>query len=106
VPVALFVKAAKGIPQAAVAAGGLTKFQGQLGEQILLLQITAGAGNLAAEHFRKGEVLQQRYEVCEGFVERQRVRMGGIDVATMDAIKDCVGCFVCDDVVAKAGEDR
>lgn len=106
VPVPLLVVLPEGIAQAAVVAGGLAKFHGELSEQVLLLQVTAGLGNLTAQHFGECEVLQQSDEVRKGFVKCQRVRMGSVDVAAMHAVQNGVRCFVGDDVVAETGKHR
>jgi len=92
------------VAQRAVPARRLAVLLGQLSQQVLRGQVSAGAGDLALEHLGHGEVLEQRHDVRERLVERQHVRVAGLQQQPVHAVQQRVGHLVRDDAVRQAGE--
>ncbi len=62
-----------GVAQRAVAAGGMAELHGQLAQKALPPEIAARARDLCLERLGQGEMLQQRDDVGEAFVEGKDV---------------------------------
>ncbi len=62
--------------------------------------------DLALEHRRVGEVLEERDDVGERLVEGVHVGVGRLVEARMHAVEQRVRGLVRDDVVRQAGEDE
>ena len=58
------------------------------------------------QHFRKTEVLQQRHDVGEGFMKREHVRIGRIEISWQDGVEQRMRRLMRDDVVREAGENN
>src|SRR5436190_9573895 len=75
-PFTVVVDDADGIPQRAAQSRCATELGRELSEQILLrLERPARVRHLMSQDLWKGEVLKQRDEVREPFVQRQHVRI-------------------------------
>ena len=103
----LALPVADGVAQGAAHAGGMTKLSGQLAQQRLVAEeVSLGGCDLVAQDLGKGEVLQQRHDVGEAFMEGEHIGIGGIDELAMHAVEQGVRGLVGDDVLRKAGEDH
>ena len=94
------------VAQRAVRAAGVAELRGELREQVLAAQVAARPGDLVRQHFRKREVLKERDDVGEGFVERQDVRVGRLHEVLVEAVEQRMRRLVRDDVVRQAREDH
>src|SRR5689334_13322320 len=84
------------IAQGTVLADGFAELLRELSQQTLRRKITSRLGNLLPQHFREREMLEQRYDVGECFVEGKRVAMTILDEATVHAVEQRVRGFVRD----------
>jgi hypothetical protein len=86
-------------PQSPVVPDGSSELLRELAEKALAREIAARPRYLVAEHLGKAEVLKQRDDVGECFVERESVRTGRLDEPPVHPVEEGVRCLVCDDVV-------
>ena len=82
----------------------LAELDRQLGQQVARAQVAAGPGDLVAQHAGQREVLEQRDQVGEGLVERERVRIARVEQGRVDAVEDRVRRLVGHDVLGQARE--
>ena len=104
-PVSL-VPPAQGVAQRRAAAGGPAELLRELREQALAVQVAARPADLALQHRRVGEVLEERHDVGERLMECVDVRVGRLVEARVDAVEQRVRHLVRDDVVRQAREDE
>src|ERR1700730_12693418 len=74
------------VAQRAIPAGRLAELDRELPQQVLLLEVAAGFGDLGAARFRQREMLKKRDDVGESFMEGEYVRIGGLTESPMQAI--------------------
>jgi hypothetical protein len=84
----------------------LAELDCELGQQVARAQVAAGPGDLVAQHTRQREVLEQRDQVGEGLVERERVRIARVEQGRVHAVEDRVRRLVGHDVLGQAREHR
>ena len=84
--------------------GGFAELARHVEERVVELQAAASPADLRFHNSRDGEMLQQRHQVCEGFVEGQLVGVGGIVEVAVDTVEDGVCGLMGNDVVGETGE--
>ena len=100
------VPPAQGVAQRRAAAGGPAELLRELREQALGVQVAARPADLALQHRRVREVLEERHDVGERLVECVDVRVARLVESRVDAVEEGVRHLVRDDVVRQAGEDE
>src|SRR6185369_14075531 len=104
-PFARLVEASDRVTQRATLPGRASELQRQTAENRLRPQVTAGATDLSLEDLGYREVLHQRDDVSERFMQREHVIVRGLVEATMHAVADRVRRFMGHDVVREASVD-
>src|SRR5215471_10137188 len=64
------------VAERAIPAGRLAELDRELPQQVLFLEVAAGFGDLVAQCFRQREMLKERDDVGESFMEGEYVRIG------------------------------
>ena len=104
-PLAVVVEVADGIAQRAAAADRASELDGQAAQHRFRFQVAARAPDLVLQHLAHREMLHQRDDVGEAFVQRQHVGIRGRVEAAVHAVQNGVRGFVRHDVVRQAGVD-
>src|SRR5262249_26969654 len=73
------------VAQRAIPAGRLAELDRELPQQVLLLEVAAGFGDLVAQSFRQREMLKKRDDVGKSFMEGEYVRIGGLAESPVQA---------------------
>ena len=87
-------------------AQGRSELPGELAEEFASAKVAAGPGDLVADDFNLGEVLEERHGVGERLVERQDIGVAAVEVVAVQAVEQGVGRLVRDHVERQASEDR
>src|ERR687883_318912 len=80
----------------------MAELPGEIREQLRLLELASRLAYGGEHHFLVAEVLEDRDEIGERFVKRERIRTAGLDEATTQTVQQRVAEFVRDDVVRQA----
>src|SRR6516225_10847295 len=75
------------VAQRAIPAGRLAELDRELSQQVLLLEVAAGFGDLVAQCFRKREMLKKCDDVGESFMEGEYVSIGFLAESPVQAIE-------------------
>jgi hypothetical protein len=93
------------VAQRAIPAGRLAELDRELSQQVLLLEVAAGFGDLVAQCFRQREMLKKCDDVGESFMEGEYVGVGGLAEAPVQAVKQRVCRLMGHDVVGRRREN-
>src|SRR5262249_53541045 len=77
----------------------------ELGEQVLATKVAAGPGDLVAQGFGHGEMLEERDDVSESLVEGENVSVGRFAEAAVESIGQCGGSVGGAGIMGQATED-
>src|SRR5438034_10439411 len=69
-------------------------------------QVAMRPVELKAQQFREGEVLKDRYDIGEGLVKSRHIDVCLLLIITVNAVEQCMGRFVRDDVVRKTSKHQ
>jgi len=100
------LRCAERVAQGLVSPGCLSELHGELREQGAATEVPACSGDLVAQDFGVGEVLQEGDDIGERFMEGVDIRVGGFGEVDMHPVQNGVGHFMSDDVVGETGKDH